>query len=186
LDTLAISTPRRVREEQLLPPARLAVVAGREYGRPGPVAGRCSKRDDGYVRSARNFLCRWKNRTDEAARMELFDELPHIYYAYMFKLRELDYSPATDVLQARLLSGQSGFIGGPPQTSFMGIGGSPFYSRVSNGTCPVDTAYRGRKIISELFRPHRDTIGVRMSPEVPDGRHHLASSRPCVAPIRER
>ncbi len=71
-------------------------------------AGRCTRRDDDYVRAARNFLLRWrKEDITEQERDRLLFEMPGMYFAYDFHRRLNDDHEASMYLQARLLAGQT-------------------------------------------------------------------------------
>lgn len=71
-----------------------------------PTPGRCTRRDDDFVRQARNFLLRWKNRDLDIDREELWFDAPGLYYAYQFFLREQNDREGACFLQARLLANQ--------------------------------------------------------------------------------
>lgn len=72
-----------------------------------PTPGRCTRRDDGHVRAARNFLLRWRARETDDEREELFWENPGLYYAYqIYEKTEEEPEPAM-ILQARLLADQT-------------------------------------------------------------------------------
>lgn len=72
-----------------------------------PTPGRCSRRDDEYVRRARAFVLRWRaGRTDEE-RERLFWEEPGLYYAYQIHDRATEEPAAALFLQARLLARQT-------------------------------------------------------------------------------
>ena len=71
-------------------------------------AGRCTRRDDEYVRIGRNFLLRWrKEDVTEQERENLMFEMPGMYFAYDFFRRLHDDHEASMYLQARLLAGQT-------------------------------------------------------------------------------
>lgn len=72
-----------------------------------PTPGRCSFRDDEFVRRARRFVLRWRASSGEDDRAALWRDEPGLYYAYMLHdLRSGSDKKATFVLEARLLSGQ--------------------------------------------------------------------------------
>lgn len=72
-----------------------------------PVPGRCSRRDDLYIREARKFLLRWRRSDDPAQREELFFACPGLYYAYQIHERSLQEPEPALFMQARLLARQS-------------------------------------------------------------------------------
>lgn len=74
--------------------------------RPGAVSGRCTRRDDEYVRKARRFLLTWRFGSAESRDRLLFDE-PGLYYAYDFHQRLVDDADAAMYVQARILARQT-------------------------------------------------------------------------------
>lgn len=72
-----------------------------------PSPGRCSFRDDEWIRKARSFLQRYRNRDDAVEREKLFWEIPGLYYANQIHEHALDAPEASLYLQARLLAGIS-------------------------------------------------------------------------------
>lgn len=72
-----------------------------------PAPGRCSRRDDAWVRAGRNFLLRWKAVRNEQTRAELFRDHPGLYYAYeIYEKGQEDVTPRA-YLEARLLARQT-------------------------------------------------------------------------------
>lgn len=71
--------------------------------------GRCTRRDDAYIRAARKFALCWRNRDSIEQREELFWETPGLYYAHDLHMRaangEEDREGAL-FIQARLLARQ--------------------------------------------------------------------------------
>lgn len=72
-----------------------------------PSPGRCSRRDDAWVKGARNFLLRWRGARYERLRTELFAELPGLWYAYEIYERASEEPEPQAYLEARLLARQS-------------------------------------------------------------------------------
>jgi hypothetical protein len=72
----------------------------------GPTPGRCSTRDDDYVRKARNFHLRWRDYDSREQREELYWETPGLFYAYEINEKQSEQYSVAAVLQARLLAGQ--------------------------------------------------------------------------------
>lgn len=68
-----------------------------------PTPGRCSRRDDEYIRAARSFLLRWRARAD-ADRRELFYENPGLFLAYQIFEKQQEADERALTLQARLLA----------------------------------------------------------------------------------
>lgn len=72
-----------------------------------PNPGRCTRRDDSWVRRARNFMLKWRAR-DEHERQELFYENgganAGLFYAYQLFERAQDRPEEAMVMQARLLT----------------------------------------------------------------------------------
>lgn len=68
-----------------------------------PNPGRCTRRDDKYIKEARTFLLRWRNR-DEEGRQAMFPENPGLYYAYEAYLKGLEDPSNVLLLEARLLT----------------------------------------------------------------------------------
>jgi hypothetical protein len=73
----------------------------------GTAPGRCSRRDDQYVRRARSFHQRWVDADDPDKREDLFFEEPGLYYAYEFFQRQMDDDASAMTVQARLLARQT-------------------------------------------------------------------------------
>lgn len=71
-----------------------------------PNPGRCTSRDDNYVKQARNFLLRWRAKGSEEEREELFWENPGLFYAYQIHERAEDEPEPAMFIQARLLARQ--------------------------------------------------------------------------------
>lgn len=69
-----------------------------------PTPGRCTNRDDEWVRKARNFVLKWRNRPD--ARDDLWREEPGLWYAYRLKEAATEDPNAPFTIEARLLAGQ--------------------------------------------------------------------------------
>jgi hypothetical protein len=67
--------------------------------------GRCTRRDDYWIRKARNFMLRWHNRND-AQREELFWEMPGLYYAFGIHEKRSEEPEPSHYVQARLLAAQ--------------------------------------------------------------------------------
>lgn len=73
-----------------------------------PVPGRCTRRDDDYVRRARAFHIKWTRQySTEAGRRELFFEEPGLFHAYQIHEKADDDPEGAMYLQARLLAGQT-------------------------------------------------------------------------------
>lgn len=72
-----------------------------------PTPGRCSRRDDDYVRKARSFVLRWRQASTETDRDRLMFENPGLHFAYQFNLRLVDDPEAAMYVQARLLARQT-------------------------------------------------------------------------------
>lgn len=70
-----------------------------------PSPGRSTSRDDAFVKTARNFVLRWRAR-DEEERMELWEETPGLFYAYQIYERAEEHPEPSLFLQARLLARQ--------------------------------------------------------------------------------
>ena len=69
-----------------------------------PAPGRTTKLDDEHIKEARSFMLRW--RKGEAAREQLLQENPGLYYAYMV-YDNLHTDPEVRfMMEARLLAGQ--------------------------------------------------------------------------------
>lgn len=71
-----------------------------------PSPGRCSRRDDDYVKKARKFVLGWRAREPEE-RKELYAECPGLYYAFEIFERAEDDPEPNHFLQARLLAQQT-------------------------------------------------------------------------------
>lgn len=70
--------------------------------------GRCSRRDDDFVRQARNFVLRWnKPEATEDDHDRMLFENPGLYYAVDYHRRLADEPDASMYVQARLLARQS-------------------------------------------------------------------------------
>lgn len=67
------------------------------------VPGRCTRRDDEFVRTARSFVLKWQNGDDDM-KEKLLWENPGLYYAYDFQQRVADDPEAAMYIQARLLA----------------------------------------------------------------------------------
>jgi len=72
-----------------------------------PTPKRCSSRDDEYVKIARNFLLRWKNREDDGGRRQLFHENPGLFYAIDLYEKSTEDPVYPFIIQARLLAGMT-------------------------------------------------------------------------------
>ena len=72
-----------------------------------PTPKRCTSRDDSYVKTARNFLLRWKNKEDDGSRRQLFYENPGLYYAFDLYERSTEDPTYPFIIQARLLAGMT-------------------------------------------------------------------------------
>ena len=72
-----------------------------------PAPGRCTSRDDQYVKAARTFLLRWRAKASDEEREELFWENPGLFYAYQIYERTEDEPEPAMFMQARLLARQS-------------------------------------------------------------------------------
>lgn len=72
-----------------------------------PSPGRCTRRDDEYVRLARSFVMRWRSKETRAEREPLYWENPGLFYAYeIFEAAEDEPEPAL-FIEARLLAKQT-------------------------------------------------------------------------------
>lgn len=71
-----------------------------------PTPGRCSGRDDTYIRQARNFFLRWRAKSPDE-REELFWENPGLFYAYQIHEKAEEEPEPAMFIQARLLARQS-------------------------------------------------------------------------------
>lgn len=69
-------------------------------------SGRCTSRDDNYIKTGREFLQKWRNRSGER-RQELFYEYPGLFYAHEAHLRGLEDPSQVLLLEARLLTRMS-------------------------------------------------------------------------------
>lgn len=70
------------------------------------VMGRCTKRDDEFVRAGRSFYGRWRNG-DAEMRQKLLWENPGLFYAYDFHQKLTEDPDAVMYIQARLLARQT-------------------------------------------------------------------------------
>jgi hypothetical protein len=70
-----------------------------------PNPGRCTKRDDDFIRKARNFLLR--RRDDPDKREQLWFEYPGLSYAYDMRQKSAESPEGAMFIEARLLAGQS-------------------------------------------------------------------------------
>ena len=71
-----------------------------------PTPGRCTRRDDDFVRKARNFILRWRSAEGDDEKERLKFENPAIHYAYDFHQKSNDDPEAVMYVQARLLARQ--------------------------------------------------------------------------------
>lgn len=71
-----------------------------------PAPGRCSRRDDEFVKKARKFVLGWRAREPEERR-ELYSDNPGLYYAYEIYEKAEDDPEPNHFLQARLLAQQT-------------------------------------------------------------------------------
>lgn len=69
-----------------------------------PTPGRTTKLDDEHIKEARSFMLRW--RKGEAAREQLLQENPGLYYAHMVHDNLHTDPEVRFMMEARLLSGQ--------------------------------------------------------------------------------
>lgn len=73
-----------------------------------PTPGRCTRRDDQYIRQARNFLLRWRGAADTPyKREELFWDNEGLYFAHEVHERSIDEPEVALIIQSRLLARQS-------------------------------------------------------------------------------
>jgi hypothetical protein len=72
-----------------------------------PVAGRCTRRDDRFIRRGRSFVLRWRNRENQEQREDLFMENPGLFYAYEIYERMNEDPVPIHILEARLLARQT-------------------------------------------------------------------------------
>lgn len=71
-----------------------------------PTPGRASRRDDDYVKSAKNFLLRWRRIDTRADRDQLFFDYPGLFYAHeIYEKSHEDFEPKA-MMEARLLARQ--------------------------------------------------------------------------------
>lgn len=70
------------------------------------VPGRCTKRDDDYVRQGRSFHSRWRNG-DAEMHQKLLWENPGLFYAYDYHQKLTEDADAAMYVQARLLARQT-------------------------------------------------------------------------------
>jgi hypothetical protein len=81
---------------------------------------RCTRRDDQFVRRARSFILKWRDRGNPREREELWWEEPGLYYAHDFERRRQQGQPGPAlILEARLLAGQD------PDDISLATGASP-------------------------------------------------------------
>jgi hypothetical protein len=70
--------------------------------------GRCTQRDDVYVKGLRNFILRYRHSNDQRARDALLAEDPGLFWAFQIYERKLDNLDSRAMLiEARILAGQS-------------------------------------------------------------------------------
>jgi hypothetical protein len=72
----------------------------------GERPGRCSRRDDNWIRRAKPFYQSW-TRKAEVDREEMFWKEPALFYAFAMHERSSEAPEGAMILQARLLAGQS-------------------------------------------------------------------------------
>jgi hypothetical protein len=72
-----------------------------------PTPGRASKRDDKWVKAARNFLLRWRSKETDEEREDLWLEQPGLFYAYDLFARQPSEPEGAMFLEARLLARQT-------------------------------------------------------------------------------
>lgn len=72
-----------------------------------PSPGRCTRRDDPFIRRAKEFLLRWRNEDNEGSREKLWFDYPGLYYAYDLHRRIAEEPAGAMFLQARLLARQT-------------------------------------------------------------------------------
>lgn len=70
-----------------------------------PHPGRCTVRDDDYIRRGRAFLLRWRNLPPEQ-RHALWREEPGLYYAYQLKEAAVEDETSLFLLESRILAAQ--------------------------------------------------------------------------------
>jgi hypothetical protein len=80
---------------------------------------RCTKHDDDYIRQARTFIVRWRNKPQQHP--QLLRENPGLCYAYQLHERAADEPEPAFLVQARLLARQdpaeiAHYLGTIPQT----------------------------------------------------------------------
>lgn len=70
--------------------------------------GRCTVRDDAYVRTARRFFLRWRAAAgDEDAQFALAREEPGCYFAHLIREKATEDADDAVLLESRLLAGQA-------------------------------------------------------------------------------
>lgn len=74
--------------------------------RDADTPGRCNRRDDQIVKTARNFVLRWRN-SDNDVRERLTFENPGLTYAYNYHQRQMDDPDCAMYIQARTLARQT-------------------------------------------------------------------------------
>lgn len=74
--------------------------------RPGDIPGRCTRRDDKYVRAAKSFLAK-RRHGDPLTLERLQFENPGLFYAYEFYQKAQEDQEASMYIQARILARQT-------------------------------------------------------------------------------
>jgi hypothetical protein len=72
-----------------------------------PAPGRCTRRDDKFVKDARNFILRWRDKDSDDDREELWLESPGLFYAHNLMAKAQDRPEGVSFLEARLLARQT-------------------------------------------------------------------------------
>jgi hypothetical protein len=73
-----------------------------------PTPGRCAKRDDEFIKKARNFVLRWRGYDDAKEREhELYEEFGGLYFAYEIYERTDEMPETALIMQSRLLARQT-------------------------------------------------------------------------------
>lgn len=72
-----------------------------------PTPGRCTRRDDRYIRTARNFWLRYRTCQTEQDRRILAVEYPGLYLGYRFHEMAQEHVDSALIIESRLLARQS-------------------------------------------------------------------------------
>ncbi len=73
----------------------------------GGMAGRCTKRDDAWIKTSKAFFLRYRDLPDDEDRERLWMETPGLFYAFELFSRAADQPEGACFLEARLLARQT-------------------------------------------------------------------------------